>query len=221
MSRSITRFGNLNKVFKNGDSDLLNEIGALCIIFEDFRHEFASLMKLVPDPNEKEPVIEVHKALYYVRRSLITLEEARARLHAISTNNEFRAGKDWIPERFYSKVIAARRFINKNVVLSNFRNYMGAHVDPEKVVQSSIRYLGPNAVASIGWDGATRTDFALKLDFVHYILEGAMASNLPGGVETLGDELPRFMDVMNKAFVHLADATFSLVYVFLWDKFGA
>jgi hypothetical protein len=41
-----------------------------------------------------------------------------------------------------------------------------------------------------------------------------MASNLPGGVETLGDELPRFMDIMNKAFVHLADATFSLVYFY-------
>ncbi len=97
---------------------------------------------------------------------------------------------------------------------------MGAHVDPEKIVQSSIRYIGPGATSSIGWDSATTTDFALTLDFVPYILEGAIASNLPGGVEVLSVELPRFLKVMNAAYRHLADATFSLVYAFLWDRFG-
>jgi hypothetical protein len=80
--------------------------------------------------------------------------------------------------------------------------------------------MGPGAMFSIGWDSTITTDFALTLDFVPYILQGAIASNLPGGVEVSSVELPRFLGVMNAAYTHLADATFSLVHAFLWDRFG-
>jgi hypothetical protein len=80
--------------------------------------------------------------------------------------------------------------------------------------------MGPGAMSSIGSDSTIRTDFALTLDSVPYILQGAIASNLPGVVEALSVELPRFLGVMNTAYRHLADATFSLVHAFLWDRFG-
>jgi hypothetical protein len=41
MARSKSRVNDLYKVFKGGDSELLNEIGALCILFEDFKLEVA------------------------------------------------------------------------------------------------------------------------------------------------------------------------------------
>jgi hypothetical protein len=45
--------------------------------------------------------------------------------------------------------------------------------------------MGPGAMSRIGWDSTITTDFALTLDFVPYILQGAIASNLPGGAEAL------------------------------------
>ena len=71
--------------------------------------------------------------------------------------------------------------------------------------------MGPGAMSCIGWDSTITTDFALTLDFVPYILQGAIATICLAGVEALSVELPRSLGVMNAAYRHLADATFSLV----------
>jgi hypothetical protein len=97
--------------------------------------------------------------------------------------------------------------------------FPGTSRRPRPAPQSTIRYMGPYAMSSIGSDSTITTDFALTLDFVPYILQGAIANNLPGVVKALSVELPRFLGVMNTAYRHLADATFSLVHAFLWDRF--
>jgi hypothetical protein len=79
--------------------------------------------------------------------------------------------------------------------------------------------VGPGVMSSVGWDSTITTDFALTVDFVPYILQGAKASNLPGDFEALSVELPRFLGVMNATYRHLADATFWLAHAFLWDRF--
>lgn len=221
MPGSITRFGNLHRIFKNGDSALLNEVGALCILFEDFRHEFASIRDLASDMHDPDKTLRAHPVLYYVRRSLITLDEANERLHAICNADEFRLSMRTMRNELARHVIEARRFINRNAILKRLRNHVGAHIDPEKVVQASIRYLGPEAISKIGYNTNATNDFALQLDFATYILEGAMASHLPGGVPALGAELAQFLGVLAEAHQHFASATYSLALFFLWDKFGA
>jgi hypothetical protein len=111
----------------------------------------------------------------------------------------------------------------KNALGEQFYFFRARRGGPTRVrpePQWAIRYMGPGAMSSIGSDSTITTDFALTLDFVSYILQGTLASNLPGGVEALSVELPRFLGVMNAAYRHLADASFSLVHAFLWDRFG-
>jgi len=219
MARSKSRFNDLYKVFKGGDSELLNEIGALCILFEDFRVEVAGLRKADPLISETPDIRKLHEMLYYVRRSLVALSEVKDRLQAICVNEEFRLTRHLIPKANMAAVIEARRFLNRNSILNSLRNHMGAHIDPEKTVQASIRYFGPNAISRIRWSD-TQTDFALQLDFATHILEGAMGSHLPGGTPEFAIELKRFFEVMIEAFMHVQNATFVLIHAFLWDRFG-
>ena len=99
---SKTRFGDLNKVFRNGDSKLLNEIGALCILFQDFRHEYGALVKFLPLVAEDRP-FDAHPVLYYVRRSLVTLNETKDRLQAISADAEYRSYAGWMTHEHRDK----------------------------------------------------------------------------------------------------------------------
>ena len=221
MGRSITRTNDLHKVFRNGDSELLNQIGALCILFEDFRHEVASFHQFLPEVTDSTPDVQIlHQMLYYLRRSLVTLDEARERLQAICTNEQFRSARHHMKQANFLALVEARRYLNRNGILKSLRNSLGAHIDPEKVVRASIQYYGPNAISSIHWSD-TQTDFALQLDFATHILEGAIASHLPGGAERLEQEMSRFFGVMTEAYKHLQNATFILIHAFLWDRFAA
>ncbi len=74
----------------------------------------------------------------------------------------------------------------KNTLGGQFYLFQARRGGPTRVrptPQSAIRYMGPGAMSSIGWDSTITMDFALTLDFVPYILQGAITSNLPGGVE--------------------------------------
>jgi hypothetical protein len=218
MGRSITRVNDLNKVFRNGDSDLLNEVGVLCILFEDFKHEILSLLKYLPETGGAMAPDKQHEIFYYVRRSLITLDEVKEHLRAICANEEFRSAKDQIGNKNAALIIEAQRYLSRNSILKNLRNYMGAHID-SAVVRSSIKYFGPDAVSRIRWVD-DKTDFALRFDFATDLLKGAIASKLPRGIEHLEEEMPGFFQVLTEAFKYLQHATFILVHAFLWDRFG-
>lgn len=221
MARSKIRTNDLSKVFRNGDSRLLNEIGALCILFEDFRHEVNSLKKFRLESGDSSIDVRwLHEMLYYVRRSLVTVGEVRDRLDAICMTREYGAYKNQNENNNLFVIEDARVFLRANRILKNLRNSLGAHIDPDDVVRAAIRYYGPNAISSIRWSD-TETDFALELDFATHLLQGAIASHLPGGIVELQDEMSHFfLDVMPEAYKHLQDATFVLIHTFLWDRFA-
>lgn len=122
-------------------------------------------------------------------------------------------------ESTFAEVVAAKRYLSRNSLLNRFRNYMGAHIDPEKIVQSSIRYHEPDLISTIGFK-YTDTDFGLQLDFATDVLEGAIASNLPRGRDCFPEELSNFFEVLTEAYEHVKKATYILTHVFLWDRFG-
>ena len=157
--------------------------------------------------------------LYYFRRSLVTSDEVRERLHSISVNEEFRARRPFIANNNLSALTEAHRFLKASKVLKVLRKHIGAHVDPTKVVRSSIKYFGPSSVSRIGWTD-TQSDFVIDLDFATHILEGAIGSHL-GGLPDLPDEMQRLFQVTVQAFKHVQRATFVLIKIFLWDEFGA
>ncbi len=60
----------------------------------------------------------------------------------------------------------------KNTLGGQFCFFQARRVGPTRArpaPQSAIRYMGPGAMPSIGWDSAITTDFALTLDFALYI----------------------------------------------------
>jgi hypothetical protein len=179
--------------------------------------EFKDVPSLSPDP-----FVSIHLScsgdFYYVRRSLITLDEVKEHLRAICANEEFRSAKDQIGNKNAALIIEAQRYLSRNSILKNLRNYMGAHID-SAVVRSSIKYFGPDAVSRIRWVD-DKTDFALRFDFATDLLKGAIASKLPRGIEHLEEEMPGFFQVLTEAFKYLQHATFILVHAFLWDRFG-
>jgi hypothetical protein len=217
MPRSRTRVGDLNKVFKNGDSDLLNHVGAMCILFEDFKIEFESLQAFAPVTSDIMEPSQLHKVLYFVRRSLVTMDEMKDQLSAIAVNREFAAQRTSMRQKNVKAFDGAREFLQKNKILHDLRNRVGAHIDPKKLVQKSIKYMGENAISAIHHyeEGAP-----LHLDFATHILQGGIGANLPGGVEKLPEEMAAFFQAMKEAFGHVMVATLVLVRTFLWDSFG-
>ena len=87
---AITRFAELKRVFRSGQSELLNGIARLAIFYEDLRlemGEFRSLHKSVIELGK--PDMD-HRFSYFLRRSLATLVEFRGGLTVIRTTDEFK-----------------------------------------------------------------------------------------------------------------------------------
>src|SRR5258708_29982912 len=86
---AITRFAELKRVFRGGQSELLNGIARLAILYEDLRVEIGEFRSL------HRRVIELgdsgmdHRVSYFLRRSLATLVEFRGALTVVRKTDEF------------------------------------------------------------------------------------------------------------------------------------
>jgi hypothetical protein len=91
MSRGTTsRFGELSRVFKGGQSDLLNGIARLAILYEDLRLEMEELRKLHGAAIVQGKSGMDYRVMYFLRRALATLVEFRGGLTTTIRTKEFR-----------------------------------------------------------------------------------------------------------------------------------
>jgi hypothetical protein len=76
MVSSKTRFGNLGRAFKEGESELFNQIARICILYEDLRLELDEL-RLVQLRRDENRIADDdnYRAAYFIRRALVTLVE--------------------------------------------------------------------------------------------------------------------------------------------------
>jgi hypothetical protein len=213
--KTTTRFGDLSAVFKNGDSPLLNQIGALCVLFEDLETEndaFLATKEIADHARQQQ------RQFYYCRRVLITLYEFRQRLDGICRDREFRLAIGNLPALHRKSIIDARRFLSKQDILRRCRNELGAHITPESIA-AAIKYNGPGAYSSIGHRSSSE-DFFLELSFANDLFRGAFASFLPGGVSEFETQIEEFMTKMLTGVRHAQHATFAIVIGLLWNRFG-
>jgi hypothetical protein len=215
MGKGIQRSGYLTRAFKSGNSELLNEIAALCILYEDFRFEVMQLRASIPSALGRRTQ---HPALYFIRRSLVTLYEYRRRLNAICRNAEFRSQKHLRSDFNNEAIEQAWKYLNRNDVLREFRNWMGAHIDPE-IVKSALQNFHSSIVSSVSWQEGT-DDFAVQLPFATDILSGGFAYCLGVDMETLDAKVQEFLQLLVKAYEHVLRATLSLVLEYVWNEFG-
>jgi hypothetical protein len=88
---SITRFGNLGRVFKEGESEFLICIARLAVLYEDLRLELDALRVVQDKPEGERTNDDQYRVMYFIRRGLSTLIEFRGGLTTVRLTPEFKS----------------------------------------------------------------------------------------------------------------------------------
>jgi hypothetical protein len=221
MARGTTsRFGELSRVFKGGQSELLNAIGRLSVLYEDLRlemGEFRILHGKVIVANE--PDME-YRVMYFLRRALATLIEFRGGLTTVTKTHEFKAAKAGLSELDARSIGDADKHLQTNWPrIKELRNEFAGHSQMPGVEFALSKFS--NETGRVTWhrgvdDGWT---MGLECDFAGQILAGAISSKLQGGTD-VRTELRNALEIITPGYVHAQAAMCALVHAFLWGRFG-
>lgn len=215
---SITRFGKLSSIFQGGESELLNGIARLSVLYEDLRlemDEFRILHGKVIVAGESGMEFRV---MYFLRRAIATLVEFRGGLTTVTRTPEFKAAK-WRMSALDSRCIAdADRHLQQNwPQIKELRNEFAGHIQMPGVEFALSKFS--DEVGKVTWDHSSDGwTMGLECDFAGQVLAGAMGSRLPAGTD-LQVELNKAIDVISQGFNHAQAALVALVHAFLWDRF--
>lgn len=219
MDSTITRFGNLGRVFKEGESEALNGVARLSVLYEDLRLELNELKQLAHKLQETGKVEGEFRVAYFMRRALVTLVEFRRGLTMVRKTAEFKQAQPFLPNLHSKSLLEADQYFQQNEKrIKEFRNEFGGHVQSAGI-GFATKHLS-NVVGSVAWnrssDGWT---IGLECHFAADLVSGAITSRLVGGAD-VKDELTKAMHVIIEGFNHVQAATCALVHAFLWDRFG-
>ena len=213
--RTTTRASELRRVFEGGQSELLNGIARLAIVYEDLRlemKEFQRLHQLViqdglPDVDNRVP--------YVLRRALETLVEFGRGLNVLRKTVEFKSASLSAMDEKY--ITEADKFIQQNWArLKDLRNEFGGHIQPG-AVDYAIRHL-TNEVGSVTWNPDPDVwTVGIECDFAAVLLAGVISSKCQGDVL---EEFRRALEILSHGFNHAQFAMVALVHAFLWESFG-
>src|SRR5690349_11884154 len=90
--KSITRVGHIGRIFHGGDSQLLNCIARLSVLYEDFRVEHTALGE-IPALSEEESLLHWYRFMYLIRRSVATMNEYQGALAQALRTEEFKRAR--------------------------------------------------------------------------------------------------------------------------------
>ena len=90
---SISRIGDLSRVFKGGNSDLMNGIARLSVLYEDLRLEMSEFRILHGSVIEHGQSGMEYRVMYFLRRALATLIEFGRGLTTVLMTVEFKAAR--------------------------------------------------------------------------------------------------------------------------------
>ena len=215
--KTTTRVAELRRVFKGGESELLNGIGRLAILYEDLRlemKEFQGLQKTViqdglPDTDNRVP--------YFLRQALETLVEFGRGLNVIRKTAEFKSASLSAMDAKY--ITEADKFIQHNWVrIKELRNEFAGHIQAS-AVDFAMKHL-TNEVGSVTWNPDPDVcTVGIECDFAAVLLGGVISSKCQTGGDVLA-EFRKAIEIMSDGFNHAQFAMVALVHAFLWDSFG-
>jgi hypothetical protein len=218
---TISRIGDLSRVFKGGNSELMNGIARLCVLYEDLRLEMSEFKilhgKVIVD---REPGME-YRVMYFLRRALATLIEFRGGLTTVLKTAEFKAAKDGLSGLDARSINDADTYLQKNwSLIKKLRNEFAGHVQMSGVEFAISKFS--NETGRVTWhrglgDGWT---MGLECDFAGKILAGAIGKELQAGADAQ-TELRKALEVITPGYTHAQAAMCALVHAFLWDRFGS
>ena len=217
---TISRFGNLGRVFKDGESELLNSVARLSVLYEDLRLEIDELRRVHAKREETgQSESDPFRVMYFIRRALVTLVEFRRGLTRLRQTKEFREAEANLLDIDAAYLLRADQYFQRHFHrIKELRNEFGGHLQGTGV-EFSTKHLS-DAVGKITWnrscDGWT---LGLECSFAADIVSGAIVSRVLGGTD-VRKELENTLDIIVNGFNHAQGATCALVHAFLWDRFG-
>jgi hypothetical protein len=213
------RIGDLHKAFAAGSSELLNLVAHLAILFEDLRIEVAGIQAPDGSLGAMDTITRAFRQLYFVRKSLVTLSEAAGCIKTIAANAEFREAKAKLNVKNLDWVTQADSYFSRNIGLINrYRNEFGAQLDTAGARRATT-LLMPGNISKVGFADQPNNNFVLQCHFAEAVLNRAVLSRLEPGID-LPEEYKAALKVVADSILHTQRATPSLVYGFLWDRFG-
>jgi hypothetical protein len=214
---STTRFGNLGRVFKDGESELLVGIARLSVLYEDLRLELAELHEVNTKPEEERTAADQYRVMYFLRRALSTLIEFRGGLTTVCLTQEFKNATLSSWESAY--IARADSFLQAHWdKLKALRNEFGGHVKLPGITFATEHFS--DVVGSVTWNRSREEwSMGLECDFAGHVVAGAISSKLVAGTD-VRTELHTALSIISDGFLHAQAAMVALVHAFLWDRFG-
>jgi hypothetical protein len=216
---TTARFANLGRVFKGGESDLLNQVACLCVLYEDLRVELNGLKTGQERLGDLDTLGWQYRFFYFLRRSLVTLSEFRGALTRIGMSPEFKDAKHALSPRHRKHIADADRFFQDHAdLLKDLRNDLGGHLKHD-AVKFATGHLD-NAIGKALWNSSPEGEIlALELHFATDVVCQALCSKFVEGDDPT-TELHRITEIVFAGFLHVQAAMYSIGRAFLWDEFG-
>ena len=206
-------------MFKEGESELLNGIARLSVLYEELRLEIEEL-RLVDSRRKEAGIIDGDdfRVVYFIRRALVTLIEFRRVLTAIRKCPEFKRELPFISKLEAEEILPADQYFQRHGErIKELRNGFGAHVQPA-AVEFATKHLS-NAFGKITVKRSCGWTLGLECHFAADLVAGAVTSKLMSRADAK-EELAKAMETISEGFTQVQTATGALVYAFLWDRFG-
>jgi len=217
--RTITRFAELQRVFRSGQSDLLNTIARLAILYEDLRLEMREFQKSHTAVIELGEEDTENRVPYFLRRALETLVEFGRGLNALRGMAEFKSATPSLAPLDAKYIIDADKFIQHNWArIKELRNEFAGHIQAD-AVEFAVKHL-TNEVGKVTWNpDPSGWTVGIECDFAGVLLAGVISSKLQSGTDVMS-ELRKALEIVAQGFNHAQAAMLALVHAFLWDSFG-
>ena len=214
---STTRFGNLGRVFKDGESDLLVGIARLSVLYEDLRLEIEELRIVQAKPEAERTSADQYRVMYFLRRALSTLIEFRGGLTTVRLTPEFKSTSLSTMDEGY--IARADQYLQQHwPKIKDLRNEFGGHVQLPGVRFATQHFS--DVVDKVTWNQSSNGwSMWLECDFAGHVVAGAISSKLTAGAD-VRSELRTALTIISEGFVHAQAAMVALVHAFVWDRFG-
>jgi hypothetical protein len=215
---TISRFADLGKVFKDGESELLNVIAQLSVLYEDLRLEIGELHIVYGQGELEEPNMQ-YRGIYFLRRSLVTLSEFRGGLTRLRMTGEFKQAVGRLSAVDASHIAAADKYLQQNSArITELRNEFGGHVQPGSI-EFATKHVS-NVVGKVTWNRAPAPGApGLECFFACDLVAGAISSRMQSGADA-HSELRAALVIISEGTLQAQLAMCALVHAFLWDAFG-
>ena len=216
---ATSRFGSLQRVFRGGESPLLNHVARLSVLYEDFRIERGALLAEETSLGEIDTLGQHYRTMYFIRRSLGTLIEFQGGLTQLMSLGEFKAARQRLSKKDGDCIDAANLYFQKHAArMKELRNEFGGHLKAS-AIEFCTSSFPPDLVGKVTWNSSNvKGRLWLELHYANELVAGVISSKLQG--VSVQDELVNALAMIFDSYGHVLAATYALVHAFLWDRFG-